>query len=74
MSQTDEYLLIQTLAWYIARGYPVTAREPPMRGYKRAPANEARREIGFTIHEMRAFDAIRWELIKRSAGAALARF
>ena len=56
-------LLIKTLAWYVHRGYPLEASEPPLRGRK-GPARDTRSPLGFTVLNPQAFDAIRWELMK----------
>ena len=68
MPEQDEHrLLIKTLAWYVYRGYALEVVEPPVRGRKR-PAHDAVRHIGIKIVNPRAFDAIRWELMKRTLG------
>ena len=59
----DTRMVIKTLAWYLHRGYPLEGHEPPVRGSK-GPSRDSRRDISFTIQDPRAFDAIRWELIK----------
>jgi hypothetical protein len=59
----DTRMLIKTLAFYVHRGYPLEWHEPPVRGSK-GTAHDSRRDISFTVQDPRAFDAIRWELIK----------
>ncbi len=65
MTAQDEHrLLIKTLAWYVHRGYELEVHEPPLRGRK-GPAHDTVRPIGIKVLNTRAFDAIRWELMKR---------
>lgn len=65
MGDADQRLLIKTLAYYLHRGFPLETFEPPLRGRKTGPANEGPRTVGFRVLNPRAFDAIRWELMKR---------
>jgi hypothetical protein len=68
----DARMTIKALAWYLHRGYPLDVHEPPVRGAK-GPSRDARRSITFTVSDPRAFDAVRWELIKaelRKRGAS----
>ncbi len=59
----DTRMMIKTLAWYLYRGYPLEVHEPPVRGSK-GPSRGSRRDISFHVGDPRAFDNIRWELIR----------
>ena len=61
-------LLIKTLAFYVHRGHELEVHEPPVRGRK-GPAHGVVRHIGIRVLNPRVFDAIRWELMKRTRGA-----
>ena len=67
MDDSEHRLLIKTLAFYVHRGFELEVVEPPVRGRK-GPAHDAVRPIGIKVMNPRAFDAIRWELMKRTLG------
>lgn len=56
---------LNNLAHYVAKGYPLEFHEPSPRGRK-GRSNEALRVISFTVRNVRAFDDMGWNLMKRA--------
>ncbi len=56
---------LNNLAWYLRQGYPLQFRELAPRGRK-GSSRETQRIISFTVLDVRSFDAIGWELMKRA--------
>lgn len=70
MTEQDEHrLLIKTIASYVHRGFELEVFESPVRGRK-GPSRDTVRHIGIKVLTPRAFDAIRWELMKRTLGSS----
>jgi hypothetical protein len=59
----DARLFVATLARYMLDGHALEVHEPPIRGRK-GPAREVARPVQLVIHNARAFDAIRWALMR----------